>query len=259
MEFAQSLGILTSLTYLSLTYNEHIGDLAQLTVLRKLHTLHICNWGQASPRVKQLSHLQELQIYGIHATELDLSSCNQLVHLYIEFNYQMQPLHRLVLPAGPDVHLKHLELESTPINMRFILENLSLAHSVTRISFSEVHPDNLQEGDWPCSLPHLKGISFSNYLLPQQLLGYPHLTHLFIESYASNHLPEWFSGLTQLRCLQMNGCSFYAFPEGVLCLSKLTKLRVMNFSALTITKGNHADCCLARAPKPRSQCLGSHH
>ena len=86
---------------------------------------------------------------------------------------------------SPDVHLEHLELDSTQVNMPFILENLALVHSVTRICFSGVYPKNLRERDWPCSLAHLKRISFSNFFLPQELLGYPQLQELFIKM--SNH------------------------------------------------------------------------
>lgn len=232
MHFAQNLGTLTGLTYLSLNYDEHIGDLAQLTALRKLHTCHICGWRQASPRVQHLTHLRELHIYGIHATELDLSCCTQLVRLHLEFDDPGPPLHRLVLPASPDVRLEHLELESTQVHMPLVLENLSLAHSITHICFSDVYLKNLREGDWPCSLAHLEG----NYFVPQQLLGYPQLHDLFIEGYTSNHLPDCFSGLTQLRSLQMLGCSFHTFLVGVLNLSQLTRLAIMNLPALKIIK-----------------------
>lgn len=54
MQLAQNLGILTRLTYLSLTDDGHLGDLPQLTALRQLHTLCVSNWGQAPHRGQAL-------------------------------------------------------------------------------------------------------------------------------------------------------------------------------------------------------------
>ena len=188
--------------------------------------------------MQYLTHLQELHIEGIQATELDLSACTQLVHVCLDIGDEEQPLRHLVLPFGPDVHLKDLQLTSKQINRSFVLENLSQAHLVSHIYFSRVNPKNLTEGDWPSNLPHLQSISFSrsNYVVPQQFLGYPHLVELELADYTPNHLPDWFSGLTQLSPLYMEGCNLNVFPVGVLCLSRLVYLTIMNCPAVKITK-----------------------
>lgn len=239
MQLAQNLSMLTRLTYLSLTDGGHLGNLPQLTALRKLHTLHVCNWGQAPHRGQHLAHLRELHILGVHAIELDLSSCTQLVvmHLDVDDNKE-RPLRHLLLPFGPDERLKDLELCSVQTPNPLVLENLSLAPSLTHVSFSGVYAKNLMEGDWPCSLAHLERLSFSNcvYTLPQQFVGYRRLSDMSLNDYAPKHLPDWFSGLTQLTSLEVQDCNFMTFPLGVLNLSKLTNLAIRNYPALRITK-----------------------
>lgn len=110
-------------------------------------------WGQAPHRGQYLTHLKWVQIDGIFAKELDLSDCTQLGMLVLFVENQQQ---RLVLPFGQNVCLNMLELNCTPGNRPFVLDNLSLACSVTEISLHGLHARNLTEADWPCDLPQLE-------------------------------------------------------------------------------------------------------
>lgn len=159
------------------------------------------------------------------------------MHLDVD-DAEERPLRHLLLPFGPDVCLKDLKLRSVRTTTPLVLENMSLAQSLTHISFSGVYAKNLMEGNWPCSLAHLERVLLSNcnYTLPQQFVGYSRLSDICLSGYAPKHLPDWFSGLTQLTALQMQDCNFITFPAGVLSLSKLTNLAIGNFPALRITK-----------------------
>ena len=57
MQVAQNLSILTRLTQLSLSDNGHLGDLQQLTALRRLRCLKLDNWGQALHGEQHLTNL----------------------------------------------------------------------------------------------------------------------------------------------------------------------------------------------------------
>ena len=268
MQLAQNLSTLTRLTHLSLEDHGHLGDLQQLTALCQLRTLHVNRWAQAPHRGQHLTHLQELHIDGIHAAELDLSNCTQLTFLDVTLDHlrqqlPVQPLQRLILPFGPDVSLQRLTLTSMHIKTPFVLENLSQALSITHITFIAAFPVNLIQGDWPCSLPQLQSVHFSesDYSLPQQFLGCLELNDLRLEHYAANHLPDWFSGLTQLTSLHMSACKFESFPASVLCLSKLKHLSIDSFPAMTITKDIlqvAAWCCLENLDLSVMDPVGNH-
>lgn len=245
MQLAQNLGTLTRLTHLYFYDNEPLRDLEQLTALCQLHTLHLHNWAQGPHRGQHLTHLQELYIHDIYVTELDLSSCTQLLDFNLTFDQRRQQvqasqaLQRRVLPFGPDVHLKNLVVYSTQIQRPFVsvLVNLSQAQSIASIAFVKAFPENLREGDWPCDLPqfHSGFFSDSKSTLPQQFLGYTHLNNLHWDSCAPSELPNWFSGLTQLTSLHMDDCTFASFPAVVLSLFQLRSLTIRNFPVMTIT------------------------
>lgn len=158
-----------------------------------------------------------------------MTSCIQVTSLELRCShYQPQ---QVLLPTGSSIQLQHLSISSEDCSGRFQqLQNLQDATRLTFIELIDTYPDNLDQGVWPASMPHLRTIRASAVLglPPQQLLEYHKLRHLDMTCcLASNDksLPTWCSQLTQLYTLRLN-CVFglNQFPVCLLHLRQLSSL-----------------------------------
>ena len=84
------------------------------------------------------------------------------------------------------------------------------------------------------ALEHVE-ILYLQSAVPQELLLYTQLHTLDLSWLRLSHMPEWFSGMTQLKTLLLDGASLQSFPLCLLPLCQLKDLRMMDLdTALAI-------------------------
>lgn len=92
---------------------------------------------------------------------------------------------------------------------------------------------NLKGGAWPSQMPALASIILNCQTLcsalPKQLLLHKQLHSLELYKLHSSHLPDWFSGMTQLKSLILTGAELLSFP---LCLLPLCQLHYLYLEGL---------------------------
>lgn len=151
-------------------------------------------------------------------------------------------LQQLALPCGHNVQLQKLVVSThDDQHQLLVLEHLSLASSLKHLEFDGVSPRNLHEDGWPQNMPRLQGVDLLNLQCdpPHDLLRYQQLTVLDLSGLATPtfKLPDWFSGMTQLKVLRLNDCHFAAFPSCLFALSQLECLCMEGICpAMTIPK-----------------------
>ena len=219
------LSCLTRLTSLSLNDGAPLGSLSELRGAHALHTLTLKGCKDfPSSRAPNLCSLQKLTLRG-SAKSFDLTCCTQLTLLDLAVHHNSQ---HLVLPYGDKVQLNDLCLHGqTRQDQQFVLDNLSFASKLTCLDFSQVYPSNLQSHNgWPATMPLLEHVQlvYSKGHLPHQWCHYPELTSLNLSKLQHTQLPEWFSGMTQLKSLHLSEAKFQVFPSCLLQLSNLSQL-----------------------------------
>ena len=217
---------LTRLTLLSLNDSAMLGSLSELQGLHALHTLGLTGCRDfPSSRAPNLCNVRRLSLAGT-AKSFDLTCCTQLTWLVLTVHHNNSQ--HLVLPHGDKVQLQHLRLYGQKRDgQQFVLDNLSSATQLTSLNFSLVYPSNLQSHNgWPATMPLLECFQLvhSKDHLPQQWCQYPKLTSLDLSQLQHPQLPEWFSGMTQLKSLNLSRANFQAFPSCLLQLSNLSRL-----------------------------------
>lgn len=213
---------MTHLTFLTLTGDGNGGTnkmpslnkltLQHIRVLANLRTLTLVCFKEPDLDLQWLQPLRSLVLGARHTHLCDLTTCTQLTSLAITWDLHrprdigMRKPRRLLLPTGSSVQLQQLSVSAVykcGENLEE-LKNLQDATQLTSMQFLDLFPRNLDEGDWPLSMPHLN--TFKADLMPdwppKQLLNYSQLRHLDIhlEHRASclPAMPAWFSQLTHL-------------------------------------------------------------
>ena len=219
------LSCLTSLTSLSLNDGAPLGSLSELRGLHALHTLTLKGCKKFPPsRAPNLCNVHNLTLTGT-AKSFNLTRYTQLTLL--DLTVQPTVSQHLTLPHGDRVQLQHLCLQGRAGGQQFVLDNLGFATKLTSLDFSQVYPSNLQSHNgWPATMPLLLLIQLvdSKGHLPHQWCHYPKLSCLNLSGLQHTQLPEWFSGMTQLKLLDLSEAKFEAFPACLLQLSKLSQL-----------------------------------
>ena len=216
--------------------NVAIGELAGLKSLQQLTKLVLHNWHFPPDRAASFTNIQKLYLVmnsGAGNSEvLDLNCCTQLRNLYL--TPVPSSLQRLVLPRGGNVQLQVLSLTSENEHLHLVLEHLSSARNLSELTLDGVMgtPENLHDSGWPAAMSNLQSLSLqqSAWAPPCQFLQYGHLTTLDLSHCMQTTLPDWFSGLTQLRVLFLDECKFAAFPASLLPLSNLQHLSMEGIS-----------------------------
>ena len=224
------LSMLTSLTRLVLSdisckLRDH--DLAGLAKLHRLHTLVLPRFSGLYSKVDSFSGLQCLQLGFCRERGCDLSVCTQLTHLKL---YTLgDRTETIKLPFGDSVALQFLELTKGAFNQctGLAIHHLDMALQLSRLHFDMPYPDNYIEGGWPDLLPQLQTLKLrAPSDVPVQLLNYTSLQNLDLFG-ISVHLPFWFSGMTQLKRLNLEGAEC-GFQECILDLAQLESLNLKN-------------------------------
>ena len=219
------LSSLTRLTSLSLNDGAPLGSLSELRGAHALHTLTLVGCEDfPSSRAPNLCNLQNLTLTGT-AQSFDLTCCTQLTLLDLTVHHLVSQ--HLTLPHGDHVQLQQLCLQGRKWDLQLVLDNLCFATQLTSLDFSQVYPSNLQsDKGWPATMPLLEHVELVDLKCrpPHQWCHYPKLTSLNLSRLQYTHLPEWFSGMTQLKTLGLSEARFPVFPSCLLQLSNLTQL-----------------------------------
>ncbi len=217
------LSMLTSLTSLVISddsnkLRDH--DLAGLAKLHRLHTLVLPRFSGLYNKVDSFSGLQFLQLGYNRESGYDLSVCTQLTHLKLyNLNDQTDTIR---LPYGDSAALQFLELTKSAVRSctGLAIHHLDMALQLSRLHFDIAYPDNHIEGGWPDSLPRLQILKLlAPSDIPVQFLNYTSLQNLDLSG-ISAHLPFWFSGMTRLKKLNLQGATC-GFQECILDLAQL--------------------------------------
>ena len=202
-------------------------DLAGLAKLHRLHTWVLPSFSGLYNKVDSFSGLQCLQLGFCRESGCDLSICTQLTHIKL---YDLDDqTDRIALPYGDRVALQFLELSKSAVLdcTGLSIHNLDMALQLSRLHFDIPYPDNHIEGGWPDLLPQLQTLKLlAPSDIPVQLLNYTSLQNLDLSG-ISQHLPLWFSGMTQLKRLNLEGAKC-GFQECILDLAQLESLNLMN-------------------------------
>jgi len=224
------LSMLTSLTSLVIwddpdKLRDH--DLAGLAKLHRLHTWVLPSFSGLYNKVDSFSGLQCLQLGFCRESGCDLSICTQLTHIKL---YDLDDqTDRIALPYGDRVALQFLELSKSAVldGTGLTIHHLDMALQLSRLHFDIPYPDNHIEGGWPDLLPQLQTLKLlAPSDIPVQLLNYTSLQNLDVSGIAQ-HLPIWFSGMTQLKRLNFEGAKC-GVQECILDLAQLENLNLMN-------------------------------
>ena len=271
----QHLAKLTSLRALvlrdtSLHLDDTLGiELSELRNLQRLTKLKLQSCCISPGIAANFTNLQELFLqFGDSAMEaVDFSCCSQLHRL--ELGNVHTGIQQLALPHGPDVQLQKLLLISCVKNHTVVLDNLSYASSLAHLEVCSVSPENMRGNGWPQHLPGLQRLDLQHLHgdPPCQLLCYQQLTELDLSNLARPTLPDWFSGMIQLKVLYLNECHFAAFPSCLLALSQLQRLYMEGFCPpMSMPKEiaslgqwrclQHVDLCVNNVPQGQ-YCLES--
>ena len=158
-----------------------------------------------------------------------MTSCTQVTSLAIKWDeYKPQ---RILLPIGSNVQLQRLLISAFNWHGYFQeLRSLQVATQLTSIEFRRTYPLNLDDFDWPASMPHLNTIRADVVPAspPQQMVDYACLRHLDMTLHFMTNdtqFPNWFSQLTQLETLGVQSAhGVSSFAVCVLHLRQLSSL-----------------------------------
>ena len=218
------LSSLTRLTYLALDGEAiyQIEDsLSILQTLSSLCKMELISVEDTCTGLAALVALQQLTL-SCFGPLCDLSSCTQFTSLAIN----LSDVEKHCLPNNGAVQLQWLSFDSdVDPDWEFTLENLAAATQLTHLFFDHCYPDNLF---WPDASPQLQEISLSglSHPVPSCLLCCPMLTSLQLDSVIQLALPDWFSGMKQLKGFDLMGLQLEHFPQSILQLTGLQHLNI---------------------------------
>lgn len=204
-----------------------------MTKLTQLQTLTALCFPALPDGFSSLRHLNRVYLAPAGSMPHDASTHTQLTEIHIGTRYSTAL--PLALPAGPDVALKNLILQSN-----CSLQNLGDAQQLQSL---EIVPALGLHMDWPASLPHLTRLIVDDPAelhgeeevwgwLPDQWRNYTALQQLSIPDLVLEALPDWIVTLGDLRILEMQGISFNAHPYFPLILRNMPKLQVLNLERM---------------------------
>ncbi len=225
---------LTSLT--RMTINDPYGvfddneyyDMVELRVLSKMHSMVLNDYCNFATRAPNYTRLQRLELHSGSDDVVDLSCCTSLTALHL--GERQDVLRKMMLPEGEDVRLEDLLIECLIAREKgpFDMLNLDMALQLTCLTLRNACPETLQQGAWPKALPALKSLTLTcvTHTLSPKLCSYTQLEDLGLSFIHVDTLPEWFSNLTQINTLRLQGCQFSQFPTSLLGLSQLKTLNM---------------------------------
>ena len=207
--------------------------LLQIQTLAKLHTLTLDGFKEPDFDLQWLQSLRTLCLGACYTDTCDLTSCTQLTSLVVAWGLECR-VQRLLLPAGSTVQLQHLFVSAMTHAYFGYVKNLQDAIKLTSIQFCNTYPGNLDDGDWPQSMPQLntikadKMVDWGGALQP---VGYSRLRHLDCQVVLGEgcfaEVPHEFSRLTQLETLRLLAIPQLAvFPACLLHLKQLSSLDI---------------------------------
>ena len=181
--------------------------------------------------LSMLTSLRNLQINSIIEGTYDFQLCTQLTHL--DFGASHDGSNTLLLPRDNSNIVSLRTFKLTASNCRVC--NLAFATKLRVIDMSPVTFSN-SHIDWPVSLPKLKefrgdleDVGHPISRLPHEWLGYSNLTHISLNTFTASDLPVWFTGLQNLRTLDLDYAELRQFPT---CLARLSGLRNLSLLGL---------------------------
>ena len=209
--------------------------LLQIQKLANLHTLSVDGVKGSDLDLQWLQSLRRLCLGTCYTNTCDLTSCTQLTSLDVTWVSDNRNQH-LLLPAGSTVQLQHLSVSATfhPNGHRFQeVKNLRDAIKLTALQFDKTHPVDLDQGDWPMSMPQLNTIKANRMRdwAVLRLVGYSQLRHLDCQLMSVVgclvEVPHEFSQLTQLETLRLLAFpGLTVFPACLLHLKQLSSLDI---------------------------------
>lgn len=181
-----------------------------------------------------LSSLRSLRINSIVEGTYNFQFCTQLT--FLDFAASHDWSNTLLLPQDNAVNSSTMSVRRfrlsatncTVCNLAFATELRVIDMSPTTFANSHI--------EWPISLPRLEEFrdAMEDYghpvsRLPHEWLGYSNLTHISLNTFTASDLPVWFSGLQNLRTLELNYAELRQFPT---CLARLSGLENLSLLGL---------------------------
>lgn len=127
------------------------------------------------------------------------------------------------------------------------LNSVVFATQLSSFDFSYAYPGNLRDNGWPVSMPLIQQVVLRalDGPLPQEWCSYAQLSSLDLSWLKPCYLPDWLSGMTQLKSLVLTEARFKNFPLCLLHLSQLSRLLMNNIHpAMMIPKEVASMQCL---------------
>ena len=184
--------------------------------------------------LSKVSSLRNLQIDSIIEGTYDFQLCTQMTNLH--FGASHDGSNTILLPQDDAVHSNIMSLRTFKLTaVNCTVSNLAFATELRVIDMSPTAFAN-SHIEWPIGLPRLEEFrdAMENYghpvsRLPDEWLGYSNLTHISLNTFTASDLPVWFTGLQNLRTLQLNYAELRQFPT---CLARLSGLENLSLLGL---------------------------
>ena len=134
------------------------------------------------------------------------------------------------------------------------MTNLGAAQCLNSLELHNGYPSNFRPASWPREMPCLQNIKLIGFgHVSPQWIAYSRLQCLSLGCCTEAYLPEWFSGMTQLKSLSFFDCLLQQLSNSVLQLTQLENLILANNVPAFVFSGTVL--CMASWPHLQSFIL----